>query len=204
MPPRKTLIGHCPVGHPVKLAHLVPDRLEHPVDLTVPPLVNGDFDDAILCPRDCAHLRGRGAPLGEPDPRREPDEVLVCHRPIHGDEIGLPDLVPGVHHRVRKIAVVGQDQDTRRVAVEAADRINALVDADVITNGAPPPLVVDGRDGVSRLVEEYVHFRIEDDDLSAVKKDRVGRGLNPGAKVVDHLVIHGDAARGDEFIRLAP
>src|SRR5439155_8437946 len=102
------------VRRPVQMDHGMPDRGAHPPHLAVSALVDGDVDDARPAASD---LRGRRRPVVKLDPRPQALERVVAGLPLHARTIRLGDAVAGMHQPVGQAAVVGEDEDARRVAV---------------------------------------------------------------------------------------
>lgn len=114
----------------------------------------------------------------------------------------LLDAESRMCHPESNVAVVRQEQQAGRVAIEAADRNDPLGDIDQVEDGATTPLVARRRDVAIGLVEQDVAPPLVlqrlpiDPDILALRVD-----LN--AQLGDDLAVDGHPALTDQVFRLA-
>ena len=177
--------------------HRVADRLEHPPDLPVPALVEGELDPAGA---EQPRARGRRPPVLQLDALRERPHRLVVRLALDVRDVDLLDAVARVRKAVRELAVVRQEEDARRVPVEPPDGHDADGAADEVDHGRSPLRVACGRDRAARLVEEDVAERLLADETT-VDADVVGR-LDERVEL-SRLAVDGDAPGLDELVGAA-
>ena len=99
-----------------------------------------------------------------------------------------------------QVTVVGEEEHTRRVTVETADRIDAFRTSVLheIHHGLTLLRVVAGRHIVLRLVQEYVDLLLDVDQL--VVEDDLIRAQHLRTQLCDNLAIDPDNTRLDEVV----
>ena len=92
--------------------------------------------------------------------------------PFHLDAVGLRNSVAGMLEPLGKLPVIGQDEESFRVVVQASDRIHPLRDAvEKIRHDGPALRIAQGRHVPLRFVQHEVDlFRLQGDE-SAVHPD---------------------------------
>src|SRR5436305_10768362 len=130
---------------------LVADRGSHPPDLAVSPSAQRDLDDAR---RDAADPRGRGEPVVELDAAPQSGQIGAARPAAKTGPVGAGDAVARMHEEVRELAVVGEEDEPRRVGVEAPRRVEALRRFDELHHRLPPPRLAGGRGDAERLVDD--------------------------------------------------
>ena len=179
------------------------DGLHHPSDDVVHPDVQADRQ-----PDAFPRLAQQAKLVRLNDLAIDQDTVPhSLHRPVvrpdgGQDVIFLGQAKSGVHDPVRQFAVVGQDQQALGVAVQAADRVDALPDIDEIHHGPPVPLVTDRGDVSRRLVEDDRPVPLRP-DLLAIDPNHGPDGVDPRPQLGDALAIDGDAALDDQRLGVA-
>jgi hypothetical protein len=164
------------------------------------PLVQGDSEnDAIPGFTKNAELVWRH-PLAVNDDASAHPLQYIDLRPIRGDDvIFLFETKFGVHDPVRQLAIVGEEQEPFRIAVEPADGIEALGRVDEIHHRPPLALVAGGGDVAARLVEHDIATALRANDF-AINSDGVGVGIGLAAKLRDDHTIYGNSAGYDHFL----
>ena len=112
----------------------------------------------------------------------------------------LVKLIARVHDAVRDVAVVGQQQETFGVAIEAADRVDPLRDPDDIHHGAAIPLILGRRDVSARLVEDQVPRTLRPEEFS-VNLDLGAVGIGLRAEFGDDSTIDRHPPGRDQRFR---
>src|SRR5687767_6774291 len=134
LPKRLHLIGAepagLPLGEPFEPERAEADALErddvvahglgHPADLSISPLLEGDLDAALS---RAAHARLAGEAVFELDPIAQASKLGLGRRLSERCAIGALDAVARMRQPVRKLAVVGQEDEPGRVGVEPPHRV---------------------------------------------------------------------------------
>ena len=99
-----------------------------------------------------------------------------------------------------QVTVVGEQEHTRCVTVEAADRIDALRASilDEIHHSLALLRIIAGGNSVFRLVKQHVDLLLKCDGL-IVEDNGIG-ALYLGTQLLDHLAINEHYASLDEII----
>ena len=105
-----------------------------------------------------------------------------------------------MHDSVGEIAVIGEQEQAFGVAVEAANRVDALRHVDEFHHRPALALVVDRGDKTRRLVEHDDPRPLRPQDL-AIDPDLGGGRVDPGAKFSHDLAIDLDTAGGNQRFR---
>ena len=113
------------------------------------------------------------------------------------DVILLRQRVARVHHPVRDVAVVGEQQEPFGVPVKTPDRVDALSHRHEIHHGAAAPLVAGGGDVPGRLIEEHVPENLGA-ELFAVDTDVLRARVDLGSEFGHDAPIHRDATGNDQ------
>jgi len=99
----------------------------------------------------------------------------------------------------RQVAVVGEEQQSLRLVVQAADRVDVFADANEQVDHRPAPLRVGpGRHVAGRLVEQDVALALRRAEAAAVHADVVGVPVGFGAHLEHRLAVDRDPALGDQ------
>ncbi len=129
-----------------------------------------------------------------------PLQCHVCGSSSGKDLIFLRQLIPGVHHPVGDVTVVGEEQQSLGIAIEAANRIDALRDVDEFHYCPAFALVVDRGDESCRLVEHDDPRPLGPQDL-AINANFGGGRIDPGAEFGHDFAIDLDTAGNDQRFR---
>ena len=144
-----------------KLAHGVANRGEHAAHETVAPLGHRDLDPGVARvgrTRD-ARAAGCGLAVFEHHAILEPAQGLLVGCAPHLREVALRHAGARVRELVGEVPVVGEQQHTLGVDVEAADGLHARGEVGQQREHGRAPLgVVAPRDEAGRLVEDVVHL----------------------------------------------
>src|SRR5262249_4927170 len=114
--------------------HLVPEGLRHSAELSLAPLADRDHQVALALPLDSSRRR---QPLLELAAGAQPLPPPVGGRPGEPHPVGLRYLVARMGEAIGELAVVGQQDQARRVGIEAANRIEAPLRVDQLRDRAP-------------------------------------------------------------------
>lgn len=112
----------------------------------------------------------------------------------------LVEAIPRVHHAVRNIAVIGQEQQALGVAIEPPDGIDPLRHRDEIHHRPAIAFIFRGRDVSARFVEQDVtrSLRLEQFAVDAdLRADWVGFR----AELRHRLAVDADATFANEIFR---
>jgi hypothetical protein len=123
--------------------------------------------------------------------------------PIEQRFILLLDLEPRMHHPVRDLAVVCQQQQPLRLPVEASDWHDSLINGHKVHNGVPAALVGHRRDIPAWLVQQDVAQSRAGNQL-AVHLDLLPLGVHLGAELRHDVTINPHAALDDHLLGTSP
>ena len=193
--------GQPCVASAVEARDRMADGGEHPLDLVLAALVEGQLDGRR---REAPRLRWSGRAVVELHAVTELCERLVARLALDLGLVDLLDAVPGMGEPMGKRAVVGQQQDAGRVGIEPADGHDPDRVVDERDDRGPALRVAGRRDDACGLVQQHVRERLQLDglpvDLDAVARgdERVqlsGLSVDSHSPGLDQLV--GAAAGGD-------
>lgn len=142
-------------SHAAQPHHCYADGLHHPPHHVIEPLVQDNLDhEPLACfPHQANLVRDNGATV-DLDAAAQ-DFELAFARPLVGDDvIFLGQAKAWVHHPVRDITLVREQDEPLRIAIEPTDRIHALRDVHEVHDGPAAALVLDGGDEAGWLVEQ--------------------------------------------------
>ncbi len=108
-----------------------------------------------------------------------------------------------MHHPVGDLAIIGQKHQALGVAVETADRIDALGNVDEVHDGPPAALILDGRDEAARFVQKHI-ARTLLPQHPPVNPDNVAGWVNLCPHLRDRPAVYGDAAGGNHLLGCPP
>ena len=201
-PQLEALYGDPSEGVAPQLGHLVAYRLEHALDLVVTALVDDEPDPAVVgVVSQQLDRRGRRRlsvaeryPLGE---LREREAVDVAP---HLGAIHLEHLVAWVQQPLGQLTVVGDDQRTLGVPVQAPDRVRTRhVAGQQILDGRAPLRVVQRGDDAGWLVEQQIH-RPRPGQGTTVYSDAVPGRVHALPLLGHDLAVDFDPAGRDELL----
>ncbi|HQT94716.1 MAG TPA: hypothetical protein PK435_08795 [Thermoanaerobaculaceae bacterium] len=134
---------------------------------------------------------------------RELGPVRLIRHALHFGEVLPQNAVARVRHPQCELAVVGEDDQTLRTVVEAADGKHALpyLATESIEHRRTAFGVVVGRDHAGRLVEQDVAQRLRRSEALAVDLDRIVRKIGLVAKL-GRMPVDGDASLADPILRV--
>jgi hypothetical protein len=123
---------------------VVPNLFEHFSDLPIAALIKRYFKPGILGFLYYANLSSGGAHafvgialFGNRYPRSQAPELLFGRLSRNFHQICLGNMRGRLHQLVRKIAVVGEQQQSLAVEVEAADRVEPSLAANQVHHCGP-------------------------------------------------------------------
>lgn len=164
--------------------HWDADLVHHPAHEVVDPLVHDNLDhetfsrlpdDPYLCRNDSLALD-----------RNSVAKALKRHLggPGQGEDVVLLiEPILRVHHAVRNVTVIGQEEQTFGVTIEAAHRVDPLRHRDEIHHRAPIALILGRCDVAARLVEQDVARTLGFEQLTVdayLRSDRIRFGAELG------------------------
>jgi len=179
----------------------VPDLLAHAPDLPLAALVDRELDRVRRhAPDPCR----RAAPVLELDAfAQSPQRPLAHRRTGHHRPVGLLDLEPRVGQPVRKLAVVGEQDQPRGVAVEPANGIQPDRCGHERDDRRAPLGVASGRNDAGRLVDRINDARLLVLHVSAVDSHLVARSDVTGG-VRHRLLTDGHPSGPDDLLGRTP
>jgi len=153
----------------------MPKRFKHAADLTLVSLVNPQIDDGSIGLRaDHAQLRGRAAKLVEHNSTLQLDDLLGTQPSMHDRAVRFLDAESRMHQRVGEVPIVGQEQQTRRIIVEASNRHDARrFRRQEIEDRAPPLRIAQRRHDARRFVQCEIHAPRVDADPFPIHFDDI-------------------------------
>ena len=197
----------------VQLQNGMAEDAQHPPDLAVAPAPEGDPETRAALRLRPVRKAGDDLDLVEAqslaidaDAALRPLEHVFGGKPADGGVVGLRQPVPGMGDPLRQLPVVGQQHESRAVAVQAPDR-NQRAERmrQQIHHRGTASRVRTGRQMADRLVEDHVAPRpAELAEPRSVHPDVLERRVRAHSGNVDHLPVHGDPALGDHPFRGAP
>ena len=105
------------------------------------------------------------------------------------------DAVAGMRETGRQVAVVGQEQQTLGVVIQAPDRIHVFFDpTDQVDDCRTTLRIRPRRHVAARLVQQQVAMVFRQPDPASVDADVVARRVGLRAQLADGAAVHGDAA----------
>jgi len=162
-------------------------------------LVDRDREDnAVARFPEQADLLGHDAATINDDPRPDAGQLMRIRPGAGEDVVLLGQTIAGVHHPIGDIAVVREEQQAFSVAVQPADRKDALGYVDQIHDRPAATLVVHRRDIATRLVQDQIAERLRGEQL-AVHADIVTDRISPGAKLGHDRAVDRDTAFANQL-----
>ncbi len=176
------------------------NHLHDPMHDVVHPLVDHDLEDEpfVGFPQDAELPRHHLPPVDRHAVANALQGLLARARKGE-DVVLLVEFVTGMHHAVRDVPIVGEQEQPLGVPVEAADWEDALGHVDQIHDRATIPLVAGRRDVAAWLVEEQVARLLGPQEL-AVDPDLRRPGINFGPQLGDDVAVDGHAPGPDQFL----
>ena len=186
---------------PDQLEDRVADLVKHLAHDPVATLMDHDPDDrAVLGVTDRANHLGRRALAVNRDAAPEPVKHLRRRIAVQQGLVLFVDAVAGVHHAVRDLAVIRQQQQSLGLPVEPANRDDALVDRHEVHDGVAAAFVGCRCDVAAGLVQQDIAPTDGWDQL-AVNLDLLGTGVNLAAEFGDDLAVDPHTPVEDQFLR---
>lgn len=198
--------------HAAQLLHGVTERQQHAADLAVAPLEQLHVEDRLLAvPRDHVEATrlglaaGASLAVGEEDAALEALDVIVGELPRHGDLVALVHLVARMREPVGELAVVGHEQQARRIHVEPTDRVEpqAAGMVDEVDRARATLGIAVGADHALGLEEQHVRHARVAAHAAAVGDDLVLDRVDPRGQAGDDGAVHLDEALGDHLLATA-
>lgn len=124
-------------------------------------------------------------------------ELLVGQDGGGLDEIGLGNFILGIGEAFGELGVVGEDEESAGVKIEAADGGNEIVDAgeEVVDGGSSFGILV-GSEVALRLVEQEIKRLLRAEGF-AVEENSVAVEVDPVVRIFDDAAVDLDAAGVD-------
>lgn len=121
-----------------QLGHRMTERGHHAAYLTVAALVNGQLHFplpraafALLAAHQAHILGGPGQAVVQHDAATQAPERVFIGDSRHRNAVGFRDMVTGMSHLKQEVAVVGQEDQAFTVGIQAPNRTQKRVAADV-------------------------------------------------------------------------
>ena len=148
----------------------------------------------------------RTGPSSSSIPCQQPAADRRVQRPRHVGQVGLDHPVRRVHQQVGQLAVVGQQQQALAVGVQSPDVEEPLGPVrDEVGDGGAAAVIRHGAQHPRGLFSGQVDQVGADDRCGRRRRaiDR-GRGVDPGAELVDDHAVDRDPAVGDQLFAGPP
>ena len=190
-------------GDPFQTQHLVADAGQHAADFAVFTFVQHHDHVGAVAPLafDLDRL-DLAETIGQVNAAFELREAGLLGFAGDADQVGLFDAVTRMSQPVGELAIVGHQDQSFAVAIEAADRENSLLGRDQVDDAHPAAGVEVGRDDAHRLVDGEVHpLRLA--DRLTIDADLVLQRIDLGAELGHHLAIDFDPTFADQFFTIA-
>jgi hypothetical protein len=183
----------------------MPDRLHHPPHLAVTSLVQRDVQDRALrrfVEFDKAQECRRRLTVVELDALHQLLGRLSIDKAPSGYAVELRNVVAGMRHAVREIAVVCEEEKAGAVGVQPADRIDALAYLrDEVQHGALCIRIAGSADDTGRLVQHHVDGRLgcRGEDGISIHADLVVLRIDLHALLAYGNAVDGYSTGSDEL-----
>jgi hypothetical protein len=197
-------VADRPDAHPLEPDDRVPDGVAHVAHLPGLALVNRNRHQGLVSPRpepalQQAHHRRRGAFALDAHAAAHPVQAVLGRLAAHARVVLPLDLVFRMEQLLGERAVIGQEQQSFGVVVEAAHRVDVLADVgQQVEHGRPPLGVLARRHVAPRLVEQDVAMTRGDADARTVDADVVASRFCARSEFQHGGAVHRDAALRDE------
>ncbi len=177
------------------------ERFAVAFDLVLAALGEGQAQTARPAPR-AQHLDGErdGGTIVELHALAPPRQRRPCDAAFDVRLVDPRDLVARMEQSVRQRAVIGQEQHTLDVDVEAANGKEARSSGNQIGDDGAPLGIVARADVAGRLVEQQVLPRLSRPHAPAVESHVVDVGIGQRPRLADDDAVDGDAAVEDEAV----
>src|SRR4030095_8444579 len=107
--------------------------------------------------------------------------------------------MPRMGERGRELSIIGEEQQSFRVVVEATDGINVFLDTvQQIDNGRPPLRIGSRRDIAAWLVQQDIARPLGGFDAASVDAEVVARRVGFGAQRANRITVDGYATVSDQ------
>jgi len=167
--------------YPTKIDDCDADRIHHLANDMVKALMEHDLDDDALAgfAHQARFVRDHLAILDQ-HPIVKAGKLEIGRPTVGDDVVLLGQVISWMHDPVGDISVVGQQQQTLRLTVKTADRVDSLRHIDQVHDGPALPLVLHRRDEPARLVEHDESWALLAEHL-AIDPDLILRGIDLGS-----------------------
>jgi quercetin dioxygenase-like cupin family protein len=200
------------VAHALDLLDVVPDLLEHAMDLPVASLGEGDLVPRIGRVFNQLDSRGRGAHLADAslvllvdgDAGAQAPKGFLRGLPADLHQVRFGHVERCMREPLGEVAVVGQQQQSLGVVVEPSDREHARADAgNQVHDGGTSFGVGNRADVAARLVQHEIDPGFGAVQQLAAHPNMVDGGIGAGAQFGDGLAVDGDKPAGNQLFGLA-
>jgi hypothetical protein len=191
-------------SHAAQSHHSDADGLHHAPHNVIQPLVQDNLDHDTLArfPHQANLVRDNGAAVDFEAPAQ--DFELAFARPLVGDDvIFLGQAKPRVHHPVRDVTIVREQDEPLRIAIEPTDRVNTLRDIHEVHDGPAAAFVLDGGDEAGWFVEQD-EARFLAAQGFAIDADMIRRRIDARSENGHNLAVDRHATGGDHRFRRPP
>ena len=203
-PPSPRHTFNCQSGKrdPVETFDNMSKRLEHSAHFSVSTFKKRNENLRTLRSWNNHHLFGFRDSILQVNAAFQLLQILIRKAVPKPHAIHPFDLILWMHHCIGKLTVVRKQEDPCRVSVQAANRIDPIVDLDVVHDCRPALLIAEGRDAVLGFVEEdVVDFSLNGDKL-AIDYHAVGVRVDFDSQLADDPAVDLHGAGKNQFIIL--
>ena len=119
-------------------------------------------------------------------------------------DVGLEDIVRWGHHSVRKLAVIGHQQQAFAVIVETPDRVDPLSQSPNKLHDGLAPFRIEHRcHAVLRLIQHDVHLMLRRMEQAMIHLNVIARDVGFRAEFRNDYAVHHHVAFANQHFRLA-
>jgi len=200
----KTAEGEGADASPAEGEDGVADSFQHSANHALAAGMHRKFNQrAVLAAAQEAHPRGAGGPIIQHYALFELVESGPRWAAFHFGLVYLIHVVPGMGEAIGEFAVVGDEQQSLGIGIEAAGRVEALSEfAQQFEDRLAAAMIGHCGEGTARLVQEEIASGLELDGASIQLDPRPLR-VNEKGGVGGHFAVNANAAGADQVGRLA-
>ena len=185
-------------GHPDQFQHLAAYRFHHAAHLPVTAFRDGDLEHCLAAGlSQVAHDGRTRRPVFQLDAAAEPAQVFLAQAAACFYQVGFRDLVIRIGDALGELRVVGEQQKTAGVQVEAAHRDHTLFEIpQQVVNRGTALRIAGGGEVAFGFVKKQVDLAAFA-DRAAVELHVVAFEVDPVVGIGDAPAVHLDPAGGD-------
>ncbi len=181
-------------------------RLDHPLYLMFPSLVDGHLEPGIAFPlTDLIHFCRCREAIFQFDASFERLDLGIVKHTLHLDQIGFGDMVAWMEQRLGQVPMIRQQHESFTVEIQPSDRKHPHRDSmQQILHGRTTFRIVERGHDIFGLVEDEIDIGLRRPQMLAIDLDVVAAGVDLGTKLLHHVAVDGHASGRNQFLGLAP